>query len=159
MVLARDPVLSIHSVTRTVSVACTTFGHEDVGVLGEGVREHLLGLRLEAVVELLGRALLELVDERADVDAREHGGDAPCHPSDPAQVAHQGLAGAGVLDLHGHVAAVLPASPVHLTDGGGRRGCAVQPDDLVLPVGAECVREDLADGLGRHRSGRSPGAR
>ncbi len=126
---------------------------EDVRVLGEGVGERLLRHRLEAVVELLGRAVLELLDQRADVDPGEHGGDAPGQPGQLAEVAHQRLAGAGVLHLDGHVAAVLPPGPVHLADGGGGGGGAVQPDDLLAPVGTEGVLEDLADGLRRHRGG------
>ena len=77
--------------------------------------------------------------------------DRAAEPGDLAQVGHQRLAGAGVLHLDRDVAAVVPAALVHLADRrrGGRS--AVQPDQLVLPVRAEALRDLVADGLGRHR--------
>ena len=67
------------------------------------------------------------------------------------EVGHQRVAGAGVLHLDRHLAAVVPATLVHLADGRGGGRSAVEPDQPLLPVGAEVAREDVAHRLRRHR--------
>ena len=119
-----------------------------------GVRRLRLGL--EVVVELVGGAGLQLGHERLDVEPGEDGGDAAGEPGDLAQVAHQRLAGAGVLHLDRDLAllarrVVEPPAAVDLTDGGGGRGRAVEPHQALGPVGAEVGGELLAHGRGRHR--------
>ena len=81
-------------------------GHHDVGVVVEGLGVRRLRLGLECVVELVGGARLELGHEGLDVEAGEDGRDAAGHPGDLAQVAHQRLAGAGVLHLDRDVSLV-----------------------------------------------------
>ena len=121
-------------------------GHHDVGVVGEGLGVRRLGLGLEGVVELVGRTGLELGDEWLDVEAGEDRRHAPGDAGDLAQVAHQGLAGTGVLHLDGDVAlaaavgVVEPPAAVDLADRGGRRRRAVEPHQPLAPVGAEVGR-------------------
>ena len=107
MTCAREYGDSSHSVISTVSPLRDDVGDDDVGVVAEGLGERALRLGLEGVVELVRGAGLELGDQRLDVDAGEDRADAARQPGELAQVAHQGLAGAGVLHLHGHVAAVV----------------------------------------------------
>ena len=136
-------------------------GDHDVGVVGEGLGVRRLRLRLEAVVELVGGTRLQLGHERLDVEPREDRRDAAREAGDLAQVGHQRLAGAGVLDLDRDVAlgavvggVVEPPAAVDLADRrGGGRG-SVEPDQPLLPVGAEVGRELLAHGGGGHRGSR-----
>ena len=128
-------------------------GHHVVGVVAERLGEGALRLGLERVVELFGGAGLELGDQRLDVDAGEDRGDAAGQAGDLAQVTHQRLAGAGVLHLDGHVATVAPPPLVHLPDARGGGRTAVEPDEVVGPVGAEVGGELVAHRLRRHRRG------
>ncbi len=57
----------------------------------------------------------------------------------------------GYCTLTATSAPVVPAALVHLADARRRGRAAVQPDELVLPVRAEALRDLVADGLGRHR--------
>ncbi len=143
--------------------ALQPLGDEDLGALGDDVRDHDVGvvaerlgegplrLGLELVVELVGRARLHLLDQGLDVDAGHQRCDGAAEPSDLAQVGHQRLAGAGVLHLDRDVRPVVPAALVHLTDARRRGRSAVHPDELVLPVRAQALRDLVADGLGGHR--------
>ena len=143
--------------------ALQPLGDEDLGALGDDVRDHDVGvvaerlgegplrLGLELVVELVDRARLHLLDQGLDVDARHQRRDGAAEPADLAQVGHQRLPGAGVLDLDRDIASVVPAALVHLADARRRGRAAVHPDELVLPVRAQALRDLVADGLGRHR--------
>ena len=57
--------------------------HYDVRVVGELLGVRLLGLGLQAVVELLGDPVAQLGDERLDVHARDQ---RPQQPGEPAQL-------------------------------------------------------------------------
>ena len=148
---ASEAGLSSHSVTRTCSPTATTSGTTISGSPRNACGERPLRLGLEGVVELVVGAGLELGDQRLHVDARRHRADRAGQARELAQVAAQRVAGARVLHLDRHLAVVGPAAEVHLADrrGGGRP--AVEPDQLVAPVGAEVGRDLVADGLGRHR--------
>ena len=128
-------------------------GDDDVGVVGEGVVEGGLRLGLEVVVELVLGAGLQLRDERLDLHAGHQRAHGAGQPGQLAQVGAERLARAGVLHLHRDLAAVVPAALVHLADGRGRRGPAVQPHQLLAPVRPEVPLDGLAHGLGRHRRG------
>lgn len=45
------------------------------------------------------------------------------------------------LDLHGHLAAALHASQMHLPDGGSRKGPLLKVLQLVPPAGAQVIVE------------------
>ena len=74
-------------------------------------------------------------------------------PADLADVAHQRGAGAGVLDLHRDVAAVLPDGPVHLPDRGRGHGVVVERLELAAPPRAEVGAQHAVHRGGRHRRG------
>ena len=105
-------------------------GHDEVGVVAEDLGEPALVGGLEVVVELLRHARLQLVRDRLDVDAGNPPAGDPGDPRELVEVAEQGLGRSGVLDLHGHVAPVAPHRPVHLPDGGSRRGGVVEGLEL-----------------------------
>ena len=100
-----------------------------------------LRLGLEVVVELVVGAGLELRDQRLDLDARHERADGAGEPGELAQVGQQRLAGAGVLHLDRDLAAVVPAALVHLADRRRRGRAAVEPDQLLAPVGPEVALE------------------
>ncbi len=123
----------------------------DVGVVAERVRERPLRLRLEGVVELVLRAGLELLHQRPDLDAGDQRADRAGEPGELTEVGLEGLAGSGVLHLHRDVAAVTPAALVHLADARGRGRAAVEPDQVVPPVGTQVLLDLVAHRLRRHR--------
>ncbi len=113
--------------------------NDELGVVGEGEREAVLGVGLHPVVELLDHPVLELVEQRPHVEPGDQ------HPDHPAQSAHlvevgsQRVARAGVLDLDGDVAAVAPDRPVHLADRRGRRRDVVELAEPPPPVRPELL--------------------
>ena len=120
--------------TRVVSPAATTSGTTKSGSSRNASANVALGLGLEPVVELLLGAGLHLGDQRLHVDARDQAAHGAGQPGELAQVGAERVAGAGVLDLHRDLAAVVPAALVHLADRRGRGRAAVEPDQLLLPV-------------------------
>ncbi len=126
-------------------------GYDDLGVAAERGGEGSLGLRLEGVVELVVGAGLELGDQRLHVDPGRHRPEGAGEAGELPQVAAEGVTGAGVLDLDRDLTVVGPATQVHLADRGGRGGSAVEPDQLVPPVGTEVGGDLVAHGLRRHR--------
>ena len=125
--------------------------HGDVGICRVGVGEGLLCLRLELVVEFLRHPGAQLVKQRPHLQARHQHGEQPRHPAELSEVAEQGIAGARVLDLHGHPAAVLPDGAVDLADrrGGGR--LVIELDELVAPVRAQVLGQHPVHGAGGQR--------
>jgi hypothetical protein len=62
-------------------------GYVDVRVVGVGVGEHLLGHRLELVVELLGDPVLQLLEQRLDVQPGHQQAEQPAGPAQLGEVA------------------------------------------------------------------------
>src|SRR5919202_2713810 len=119
-----------------------------------GERALLLGLEL--VVELLHDPLLELLGRRSGVEAGRQGlGEAQEH----ARVLHvgtDGLGHAGILDLHGDVAAVRERRPVDLPYRGRGRGLLLEVLEQLLGWLLELLLEHALHPLPRHRWGRCP---
>ena len=115
--------------------------HVDVRVAGVRLRERLLRLRLEPVVEFLGDPVPQLVEQRLDVEPGHQHAEQPPHPGQLGEVADQRPPGTGVLHLDGDGPAVLPDRPVHLADGRGRGGSVVEGDELRPPLWPEVTRE------------------
>ena len=154
-------VPSIHSLTRTWSVASDDMRDEELGVVGVGVGERLLRDGLEPVVEFFGDPLAQLVEQRLDVEPGHQHAEQPAQPAELGEVADQRLPGARVLDLHRYRAAVAPGGAVHLADGGGRGRAVVEVGEVVPPVGSEVGYEHPVHGSGgqRRRGFLKPGQR
>lgn len=126
-------------------------GHHHVRVVGELDRVRVLGLRLQLVVQLLRDPVAQLGDQRLDVHAGNERPEQPGHPAELVEVRQQGVPGAGVLDLHRDLAAVVPHGPVHLPDRGGRRRAVVELGEELAPVLAEALGQYGVHGAGGHR--------
>jgi hypothetical protein len=72
-------------------------------------------------------------------------------PAELSEVADQRLARTRVLDLDGHVPAVLPDRAVHLADRRGRDRRVVERDELRAPVLAEVAGQHPVHAAGGHR--------
>ena len=106
---------------------------------------------LQAVVELLDDALLQLLDDALDVDRGRDDAEQPREPGHLAQVRAQGLGRTGVLDLDGDLGAVGPRRAVHLADRRGGRRNVVERRQLLAPRGPELGLEHAVHHAGRHR--------
>jgi hypothetical protein len=124
---------------------------QELGVAGIGVRERILGDRLELVVEFFGDTLAQFVEQRLDVEPRHQHTKQPADAAELGEVVDQGLSGARVLDLHRHLAAIVPGGAVHLADGGGGGRAVVEIGEIVPPVRAEVGHEHPVHGCGRQR--------
>ena len=94
-------------------------GHVDERVAAVEVGEQPLVLRLEAVVDLLGEAGPQLLDERPGLEAGEQ---HPHQADEEVAVVEVGLdrlVDARVLDLDGDGPSVVGHRPVDLADGRG----------------------------------------
>ena len=143
---------SIHSVTSTVGRRPRRRAPTMSRVVGEGVGEGLLRLGLEPVVQLLGDPLLQLGDQRLDVDAGEDRRDARA-PAGRAGLRSPSRASPapGYCTLTATSRPSCPAAPVHLADRRRRGRAVVEPDQPVPPVRAELAAELVAHRRGRHR--------
>ena len=127
--VAVDPLADEHAPPREAGVH---LGHVDEGVAVVGAGEGALVLGLELVVELLEDPLADLAGDRLRVQA---GGERLGDPDEDAGVGQVGLerlGDAGVLDLHGDVAAVVQAGAVDLADRGGGGRLAVERREVAL---------------------------
>jgi len=125
-------------------------GDPDLGVVGQRGGEGALAVRLGAVVELLDHAVLQLVEQRAHVGAGYHHLQQLGEPLQGAQIGHQCLVGAGILDLDGHLAAVVPDRVVHLPDARGGGLVGVELGEPLAPVPTELLGQHPVHVLGRH---------
>ncbi len=107
-------------------------------------------LRLELVVELLGDALAQLVDERPAVEAGAEPLDERDERSRGAEIGVDRLHDAGVLDLDRDVAAVLRHAAVDLADGGCRDGLRIEVAQHARRRLAPVLAHDALDVLERH---------
>ena len=123
---------------------------DEVLVVVEGDGERALVVGLGQVVELLGGAVLELLEQRLDVETGRHGCEHLGHARDLVEVAHERFARARVLDLDGDLAAVVPEGLVHLTDRRCGSRCVVELGEPRAPVVAEGLGQLLVDRRGRH---------
>jgi hypothetical protein len=126
-------------------------GIDELRVAFVGDCEGPLRLRLLQVVQFLGHSRPQLVDQGLDVHAGHHAAEHPSHPRHLVQVAHEGLARPGVLDLDGHGAAVPVHRLVHLADRRRCGGVVVELREPVTPIRAELVGEHGMDRLRGHR--------
>ena len=122
----------------------------DFRVAGVEGREIALVLGFELVVELLAKALGDLVVGGFRVDAfRRERRDEALGDAGVLEVAFDGGRDAGVLDFHGDGAAVGKPCAVDLADGGAREGLRVEAREESLDGTAELFFDDLPDGGGR----------
>ena len=108
-------------------------GHEDerVAVVDAGQRALVLGLEL--VVELLHDALPDLLGDGVDVEPRGHPLEQPHDHVEVLEVRPDGRPDARVLDLDGHLAAVVgEPGAVHLADRSGRDRLLVEVLEQLL---------------------------
>jgi hypothetical protein len=124
--------------------------HRELGVAVVGHREGVLCFGLQPVVELFDQSVVQLLQDRLHVDARDHAAERATQPADLREVGTKRLACARVLHLDGHLAAVEPDRLVHLTDGRRRGRVVVEAGEQLRPVVAQVVGEHLVHGLGRH---------
>src|SRR4051812_15235769 len=143
---AVHPLAHQHAVTAVHHVR-----HQDVGVAVVRRCKRLLRGGLEGVVELFRDAGLELAEQRLDVEAGVDDGEQPGHSRQLVEVGEQGRTRAGVLQLHRHLAAVVPAGPMHLTDRCGSRRLVAELLERGAPVLPESAGEDLVHRGRRHR--------
>src|SRR4029077_116365 len=115
------------------------------------VREKLLVLGFQPVVDLLAQPLAQLVDERARVQARESSGGDPSQQSHVAHIRCDRASDAGVLNLDGHCPALARNRPVHLSDGCSRERQWVPPRKDPLRGIAQLVHDHRARELRSHR--------
>ena len=128
--------------------------HVDVRVARVGISEHLLGHRLELVVELLGDPVLQFLEQRLDVQPGHEQAEQPPGPGQLVEVADQRAARARVLDLHRDPPAVVPDGLVHLADGGRGGGRVAELGKEVPPVLPEFPGQHLVHGArGQRRRG------
>ncbi|CAB4964541.1 unannotated protein [freshwater metagenome] len=144
--LALEPLGDDHVGGRSEHVS-----NGEVGVALEGRRKGALRLALGQVVEFLDHPLLKFGDERLDIEAGRQVGEEAGEAHRITEVGHEGLSRAGVLDLHGDLAAVAPHRPVHLADGGRRGGRVVEVGKALAPVLAELVGQHSVHGGGGQR--------
>ena len=128
-------------------------GDGDVGIVGEGRGEPALGVGLERVVEFLEHPLLELGEQRLDLQPRRYSGEQPRHPRQLGEVGEQRRAGTWVLQLDGYLAAVGPHRAVHLADAGRGGRDLVEGLEAIRPAAAELLVEHAVHRGRRHRRG------
>ncbi len=126
-------------------------GDEDLPVVAVGVGELALRGRLQLVVELLQQPLAQLDGELLDVEVRLQHFEQRRDPRQLAQVRAQRVARAGVLDLDGHLAPVVPHRPVHLADARRRGRGVVEGREPLAPLGPDLPLEHPVDAGGRQR--------
>ncbi|CAM5685277.1 hypothetical protein SALBM311S_09166 [Streptomyces alboniger] len=127
--------------------------HQHVRVAGELLGVRLLGLRLQAVVQLLRDPVLQFRDQRLDVHAGDQRPQEPGEAAQLAEVGEQGLAGPRILHLDRDLTAVVPHRPVHLSDRGRRRRLVLELHEQLTPVLAEPFREHRVHGARGHGRG------
>jgi hypothetical protein len=93
--------------------------HADERVAAVVAGEHPVALRLDDVIELLEHALLDLGDDRREVDAGDDGLGGPREQAQVLDVRADGARDPRVLDLDRHLGSCIQPRPVDLADRGG----------------------------------------
>ena len=114
-------------------------------ITGERGREHTLGVGLVPVVELGDGGVVQLVDHALDIGAGAQWPDQWRQTTKLPQIGPQGLVGARVLDLDGHLATVGPDGAVDLADRGGCGGITVELREPVPPPQAQLGVQNVLD--------------
>ena len=111
-----------------------------------------LAAGLEAVVELVGHARPQLVDQRLHVHVLEgEGGEQAVEHLGVVEVALDGLVDARVLHLDGHDPTVVEDGLVHLADGRGGDRFGVPVEEELFGVVTQLVAHHRLGQAGRHR--------
>ena len=122
---------------------------EELRIALERHREGALVLGFGHVVEFFADALADLGEEGFEIETRCPTAEQAGHAAELVEVAHQRLAGAGVLDLDGHHTAVAGDGTMHLADGCRSHGFVVEFGETVSPRRAEVFGEHFVHGFGR----------
>ncbi len=120
-------------------------GHADVGVAVERFGEGCLPRRLQAVVQFLDDACLQLGDQRFDVQPGGQRTEQPGRACELGEVCEQRRPRSGILDLDGDVASIRPHRPVNLADARRGRRRVVEVAKPRPPVRTEIVRQHAVD--------------
>ena len=108
-----------------------------------------LVLRLDLVVELVGDALAQLVEQRLRIHPRRHPLEQRHEELDVAHVGVDRLGDARVLDLHRDVVALVRRRAVDLPDRRGRDRPLVERREVLVELPADVALGDLAHVLER----------